>query len=1045
MVFDGALQCRAACLILVTAVWAIAQITSAVLSGVVVDPSGKVVPRAAVRVIRIETGAQRLLATDDEGRYVVSNLEPGMYEVEVGAPAFRTQVRRGIELTVGREANVEVQLEIGSVQEKVVVTGDAPLIETDRSSMGAVVQRRTIGDLPLNGRDFTQLTLLAPGVVNVTTAASNTFLGLTRRIAVAGARPSSGGVYLLDGANLMGFFNDTVGNPALGTALGVDAIQEFKIETNNFSPAYGRAGAAVINAISRSGSNNWHGSAFEYVRNSALDARNFFDPEEVPAFRRNQFGASLGGPVTRDRTFFFANYEGLIERLSNTTVGATPTAQARSGALPDGQVLVNPAIVPLLDLFPLPNGPQLGGGVGVYSTAASKRTNESYVLGRLDHKLSERNTLFARLVVDNGKLEDPYPIPGLFLPFYLDSVGRNRYATLQVNSIISPRVVNSLRVSFGRTASWGDSTTRPPALELLPGVEGRRSGGVSIGGVGFAGPNSIVPYHLIVNNWTIAEDLSIVRNGHFLEMGFEWQKIQNPYRADIYSGGLLTFNNLRDFLTGNPFLIVAPVPDRLATERTWNQNIAGAYFTDSWRIHKRLTLNLGLRYEIITNPSESHGRISTLVNLSDPAVTRVPNVFAQNPSLRNFAPRFGFAYDPFGDGKTALRGGFGIFYQQYAPRNYGQYGFNPPETLIGVAIFPQFPIQPSTLFALPPSISLVTGYDIKSTPYMLQYNLNLQRELTPGFMVEVGGIFSAGRKLLGAYDYNTPLPNATLPDGTPIRTATSQRPNPRFSNLQFTFPMHSSSYAALTVRAEKRLGGSSRLHGSYTWGHSLDTQSNEFNGDGWNDSGNTMDITNLDRDHASSTFDVRHNLTVYYIYDVPGNRSWQGWTGWLTRNWQWTGIATFHSGLPFSAVNGFDRARTLQSTVPPNAADRPDVNPAFRGPVVIGSPDRWFDPAAFQLQPDGAYGNLGRNTLRGPGMASIDMGLTRQFPVGETLRLQFRTEMFNVLNRANFAVPDFPARQVFLDASGTVNPRAGVITRTVTTSRQLQFALRLQF
>jgi hypothetical protein len=206
-----------------------------------------------------------------------------------------------------------------------------------------------------------------------------------------------------------------------------------------------------------------------------------------------------------------------------------------------------------------------------------------------------------------------------------------------------------------------------------------------------------------------------------------------------------------------------------------------------------------------------------------------------------------------------------------------------------------------------------------------------------------------------------------------------------------------------------------------------------------------MDITNLDRDHASSTFDVRHNLTVYYIYDVPGNRSWQGWTGWLTRNWQWTGIATFHSGLPFSAVNGFDRARTLQSTVPPNAADRPDVNPAFRGPVVIGSPDRWFDPAAFQLQPDGAYGNLGRNTLRGPGMASIDMGLTRQFPVGETLRLQFRTEMFNVLNRANFAVPDFPARQVFLDASGTVNPRAGVITRTVTTSRQLQFALRLQF
>ena len=342
-------------------------------------------------------------------------------------------------------------------------------------------------------------------------------------------------------------------------------------------------------------------------------------------------------------------------------------------------------------------------------------------------------------------------------------------------------------------------------------------------------------------------------------------------------------------------------------------------------MRRNVTLNFGARYGFITNPTESHGRFSSLVNLNDPTVTHLPHVFAQNPSLKNIAPRFGFAWDATGDGKTSIRGGFGIFYQEYMPRDYGDYGFNPPETVLEVGIFPGFPIAPSALFGLPPSISLVTGYHITTSPYLLEYNLNVQRELLPGLVFEAGGLFSGGRKLLGAYDYNQPLPNAILPDGTPIRTATSVRPNPNFSSLQFTFPMHSSSYNALVMTLEKRFSRGSRFLAAYTWSHSLDTQSNEFNGDGWNDSGETTDIRNLKRDHGNSTFDVRQNLTVNYTYDLQFGSGLRGVPGKLAGGWQFTGIATFHSGLPFSLENGFDRARTLRSFDPPNASDRPDL------------------------------------------------------------------------------------------------------------------------
>jgi len=1039
-------------LLLISGRIAAAQVTTAAISGIVEDSSGSLVAGSSITVRRIETGTTRTDVTDAAGRYWVTDLPLGKYEVQASRDGFQTEVRDGIELTVGRDAVVDFRLKIGSINEKIVVTGEAPLVDTSSSSMGEVVERRTISDLPLNGRNYTQLTLLVPGVVNVTTFAASSFYGLNQRIAVAGARASSGGVYLLDGTNVMGFFDDSTGNPALGTALGVDAIQEFKVETNNFSPEYGRAGASVINAISRSGSNQFHGNVFEFLRNSALDARNFFDQPVAPgapakpSFERNQFGGSVGGPIVKDKIFFFANYEGLREALGETAIGGVPDDLARSGTLPSGPITVNPAIVPILNLFPHSNGPDIGGGVALRVNTATRYAREDFFSTRVDYSLSEKDSLFARFTFDDGNLRDPYPLAGTYIPdYYQNSVGQGRYLTLQETRVFSPREVNSLRISFNRSKSTGDSPYDPPALNLIPGETGRSAGAVSIGGVGYIGANPIVPYYLILNNWTFADDLTILRGKHVMKMGFEWQKIQNPYRADLYSGGLLAFNTLADFLSRIPFSFVAPLPGKLDTERTWNESVGGMYFWDAYRVLPSLTLNGGLRYEFITNPTESNGKFYSLASMSDSTVTQFPHVFAKNPSLKNFAPRLGFAWDVTGDKKTSVRGGFGMFYQEYMPRDYAQNALNPPQTSLGIGIFPGFPITPAALFALPPSIQLVTGYNITKSPYMLEYNLSVQRELLPGLVLEAGGLFSTGHNLLGAYDYNQPLPNATLPDGTPIRTATAMRPNPNFSALAFVFPIDNSNYNALVMKLQKKFAGGSSFVAAYTWSHSLDTQSNEFNGDGWNDSGLTTDINNLKLDYGNSTFDVRNSLTLNYTYDLPFGNTLQGLAKKLAGGWLLSGIGTFHSGLPFSIENGFDRANTMGTFSPPETSDRPDLRPGFSSNPVLGNPNQWFNPAAFVLQAAGAFGNLGRNTVIGPGLANLDLGFLKTIQTGERFHVQFRFEVFNIFNHPNFAVPDFTNRQVFLDASGAVNPQAGAITQTVTSSRQLQFALKLEF
>ena len=1028
-----------------------AQVTTGTITGVVKDTTGAIIPGASVKVQNTDTSASRTLVSDDSGRYQATQLSLGHYAVDVSLAGYQTATRKGIELTVGTTAVVDVTLNVGQLEQSLVVTGDAPLVDTTTSSVGGVIGQTAMAALPLNGRDFTQLTLLIPGVVDTTSIVNVTPLfGISRRIAVAGARASVGGTYLLDGTNIMGFWNDQTGSASLGTALGVDAIREFKVETNNFSAEYGRAGGSAINAVSKSGSNEFHGGVFEYLRNSALDARNFFDPARIPPFKRNQFGGTIGGPILRNKTFFFANYEGLRERKLVTRRSASPTALARQGTLPTGTVAVNSAILPLLNLLPAPNGRDLGGGVGELINQGSRPLDENYVTGRIDHRFSDNDSLFVRYVFDNGSLTEPYPSPSTIDPIFGELLqSRNQYLTIQENRIFSNAVVNALRLSFNRSNMSGQSPFRAPALDFLPGEHRANAASVSISGVGQIGQQGNTPFQLIINMGSLADDLNVVKGPHALKIGFEGQKIQNPYRLDIGGGGSMSFNNLRDFLTGTPFTFSIALPGKFNTQRTWQQSVFGMYVTDSYKVRSNLTLNMGLRYEFITNPTEKYGRFSSVLNVSDPVPVHFDHVFRKNPSLKNFAPRFGFAWDVSGTGKTSVRGGFGMFYSQFMPRNYGHYGFNPPDTIISLGVNPGFPPNIASLAATAGSFSLVTGYNITSTPYMLQYNLNIQHEIFANTLVSIGYVGSGGRKLLGAYDFNQPRPTTVSADGRPVRPAGTPRPNPNFANMQFDFPMFNSNYNSLTASVERRFAGGSYISANWNWSHSLDTDSSEFNGDGFNSAGEVRDINKIAADYGNSTFDIRHVATVNYDYQLPfgsGKPFGGGWTGLtqkLLGGWETTGISRFSSGPPFQVVNGFDRSHDLRTGA--NRADRVDLRPGFTNNPRIGDPTRWFDPNAFALQPDGTYGNLGRNTLRGPGLISVDLGLAKNIKVREQVNAQFRFEAFNIINRANFAVPPIQALTLFLDPSGTINPLAGRIASTTTTARQLQFALRLEF
>jgi outer membrane receptor protein involved in Fe transport len=733
-----------------------AQTVGASLQGTIYDPSGAVVPNARIEIRNTETGAARILTSDKQGRYREPVLGPGEYEVRVSASGFQAIQRRGIQLTVGQDALLDFTLELIKTSETVSVTGDATRINLASGALSGLVDQKQLRDLPLNGRSFQQLALLQPGVGAALAAGNDVVGGRTPKISINGARPEQSS-FLLDGTDINNVYNKTPGSVA-GVLLGVEAVLEFQVLTNAYSAEFGRSSGGIINAVTRSGTNQFHGSAFEFLRNSALDARNFFDPPTapIPPFKRNQFGGSAGGPIHRDKTFFFGAFESLSERLGVSGVASVPDLNARQGILPGRPpVQLHPLIPQYLDtLFPMPNGRSLGGGIAEFLFSRSQPTDEYFAQGRIDHRFSARDALFGRYTFDNGNVNrqviNKPPIS------FTKERSRNQYVTLEHQHIFTSAMVNTLRLGFARSTQEADNQRTisiPPQLSWVPG---EKFGYFTIQGMvtEMAGDFRL-PRNDHLNNYQWHDTLFWTKGAQGLRFGLEGQRLQFNQNTSSQVGGIVTFAGLEDFLKGVPSNVDLALPGKLDPIRGYRQWLFAFYAQDDVRWRPNFTVNLGLRYEFVTTPTEVNGKISNLRTVYDPALT-IGDPWHSNPSLKNFAPRVGLAWDPFKDGKTSVRAGFGMFYDEILPKSYFFSGsLNPPFTTRTTIPKPPFPnvLQGFDLNAPVKAQLQPINFDLQPA-YIVQFNFSVQRSLPGDWDLTLGYAGSRGFHLFRIGDAN---------------------------------------------------------------------------------------------------------------------------------------------------------------------------------------------------------------------------------------------------------------------------------------------------
>ena len=581
-------------------------VTSGSVLGTVTDAGGAVVQNASVQVKNVGTGQVQQVTTDAQGRYTIAELPIGNYEAQASAPGFHTTVRPGITLTVGAQVVVDFSLAVGQAQQTVTVEAEVSQVDTISASMSSFVEQKQINDLPLNGRNFTDLVALAPGVSSgsqVGNGGANLLYGVENNFSVSGAR-SEGQAYLLDNTDIQGFWNHGSGSGVMGTTLGIEAIAEFSVLTNTYSAQFGGNGA-VVNTASKSGTNSFHGSVYEFFRNSALDAAAYTDNASgftKAPFRQNQFGASLGGPIKKDKLFFFVNDEELRKSQGQTVIALVPDANAHKGIVNGVTVPINPAIAPILSLYPLPTT-TLGGGVGSIGEEDTTIGNENYLLARIDYTLSNKDSLFVRYVRDAGDIT--YPFLGSPLPPRWPEVGdtRNQFATIEERHLISPTMVNLLRFSFTRTRET-DVQQHPdqtPALDFFPSRG--QNGGVNITGLSSIGTSIFAPLLEVQNKFPVADDVIWTHGAHSLRFGASLSRVQSNFQQQGWWGGFYTFPSLTAFLQGTPSLFQGPEPGQTDSYRDFREIDMAAYANDEWKVLPRLTLNLGLRYDFVTNPT----------------------------------------------------------------------------------------------------------------------------------------------------------------------------------------------------------------------------------------------------------------------------------------------------------------------------------------------------------------------------------------------------------------------------------------------------------
>lgn len=1075
-----------------------AQSGDATLQGTVTDPSGAVVAHAHVHIAANLTGVSRDVVSNSDGFYAAPNLSTGTYVVTVSAPGFASKEEKGIVLTVGAVHSLDVSLTVSATDVTITVETATNQVNPVDTSVQGLVDGKQTRDLPLNGRDWTSLATLNTGVSQVltqyagaATATTKLSRGLGAQVTIGGNRPQ-GNSYRLDGVNINDYANGGPGS-VTGYTLGVDAVQEFTVITSDAPAQYGRMSGGVVNSITRQGTNDFHGSAYDYIRNSKLDSRSYFDPlTGEPSFRRNQFGATIGGPIIKDKTFFFFNYEGFRQAQGvsmqstvlspNARTGLVTCTQAAAGAkqnssclsAPGGpvasagsagvqQLTINAAVVPYLALYPVPNG-TISGNTGFFNYNTTQPANENFSTLHVDHNFSQKDSMHGTLLYDSATLDSADQTDTL----YAEAISRRTTASLEEVHIFTSRLANSFRLGYNRSVAEApeekaviNTAVTNPALSFYPG---RSVGQLLISGLttvqGGSGSVGTNVYHY--NAFQLYDDATYVIGKHSITFGFAGERDQTNAFGGVLPNGEWDFGSINNFLTNVPAYFEGGTPQTPVLPHDLRQWIFAGYVQDSYKLLSNLTLNLGLRYEMATDTTETANRLGELPTPTSPASVAVKNFFTNNPTAKNFEPRIGIAWDPYKNGKTVFTAASGLY--DVLPLNYTlliQVISSAPtyqEGRVTTVAAGSFPTNP--FFTTTPLLRSIYTPPVAPRSYVIQSNLSLQQQLTTNTVFQLGYITSHGvHQLFTSNDINnTPYvgqtPNGTyywpdltaFPTGKPVREALIL--NPAVGTESDSFFGGSSVYnslqASLSYSAPRGITGKI----AYTWSHSIDDSSSALSGASYSNSIAGLPAFNLALDRANSDYDLRNVFSANAVAPLPDIKRGGVYTSVL-RHWTFNNIFNIRSGIPMTPIIGGDQLG-LQGTATFAFPNRNVYTRSCTNPHSLN----YIDTTCFSFPGTYNYGPglngplLGtgrRNTLQGPGLFFWTTGLMKDQAITERVRLQFQAQAFNVSNHTNFANPASTQLQLY-NVSGVASSTAGQLTGpTATTGRQLQFALKIIF
>jgi outer membrane receptor protein involved in Fe transport len=936
-------------------------------------------------------------------------------------------------------------------------------------TVGSGISESQLVGLPLNGRSYNQLATLQAGVSDPL-GGSATRGGGSGSLTVSGGRSSSN-TFLMDGSNIMDTGNQ-VPRSAAGVQLGSDTVMEVQVNGVQYSAEYGHGSGGVLNSITRSGTDQFHANLFEFFRNSHMDARNFFDRQlsptdpRLPPFKRNQFGFTLTGPIRAKRTYWMAGMEVMRDRLTSTDTSNVLDKSATS------DVQVDTRILPYLALYPPVNGEHRGTGFGVHSEAIFIPTNETFFTGRIDHRISDRDSIFGRYNFDDA---ESFSIQNVAY-FRTIAESRQQYLSLVASHIFGPHMIASGRLGYTRPVARRDTVTSPDvrlprSLYFVPTAS--QLGVMQIPGSSAFGPSASLPDADIMNTFQFAGDLILQRGTHNMKLGVDVQRYRSDVFQSLNQGAVWSFTSRVNFLTlerdkaglpGTTTLSVA-LPGSDAS-KAYRQTLLGFYFQDQYRIAPRLQLNLGMRYEFTTLIHDRDGRTAHLADpLHDTSMTVGP-LLDHNPSLRNFSPRIGLSWAPTGKASTVVDAGLGVYYDHILEYVADSRGLSPPfyntASIINLNPFNYFPDALAAAAAQPGNKiqALILDYQNMSSPMVLRYNAAIRQQLPLNWRATFSYVGARGNHLYRAYEINQFSVPIRQNDGTYFFPPGTVGINPAFGSVNLLSSDAQSFYNALQITASRTFGRGTTVNANYTFSKSIDDTSNFGT---TNESIQYGLMRSLDR--AISDFNIRHRLTTSFFYAVPfgAQGAWlkSGLGAHLLGGWRLGGILSDRSGTPINLRMNVRNSNTLF------AANRPNLRPGYTGspktgvttacdpriqsnfPIgaPVGLPERYYDPCAFDVPPEGTIGNNGRNTLKGPGSFSLDVSLQREFLLDSKRRIQFRGEAFNLTNRVNFRPFSAGSAIVFTGsaANPSVNGTAGSIVSTSSGARQLQFALRLSF